>query len=114
MILAKRRTVILLGALLGALLVSQCFNRIRYGQCMYRYVIPGCDYASYIRASGEILRGETPYYKNTNYIYTPLLAVVMIPFTWVSETTGYYLWTILSVMAFGYGAFRSGPSLRRF
>lgn len=105
--------VYLFGFLLAGLVISQCANRIYYGQCRYRYVISGCDYVSYVLASEEILRGQSPYYEDTDYIYTPLLALLMTPFIWFSETVGYGIWTVLSVIAFGYGAFRSGWRSRR-
>jgi hypothetical protein len=105
---------ILLGGLLFAFFISQTRHQIANGACMFRYVLTRCDYASYVRASNEILNGQTPYYPHTNYIYTPLLAILMIPFAWISEITGFTLWTVLSVAAFAYGVYRAGLPFRSF
>lgn len=102
--------VILMGIMLFLFFFNQCFYRLELGECMFRYVLPRCDYASYVRASNEILQGRSPYYEKTNYIYTPLLAVIMIPLTRFSEVIGFSIWTVISVIAFGYGAYRSGLS----
>lgn len=102
---------ILTGSVLLVLLfASQCYNRLDLGQCMFRYVLPRCDYVAYIRASHEILQGKTPYYEKTDYIYTPLLAILMIPFTGFREIPGFAVWTALSVIVYGYGAYRAGSS----
>ncbi len=107
---AKPLHILCATGLLSIFFISQCALRLEYGQCMFRYVLPRCDYASYIRASLEISRGQTPYYEHTDYIYTPLLAILMTPLSWFGEVTGFAIWTVVSVIAFGYGAYRSGSS----
>ncbi len=108
MIRVKPVYCILIGVLLAGFFLSQTINRMMYGNCMFRYVLPRCDYASYVRASNEILRGETPYYQDTCYIYSPLLAIIIIPLALFSEIAGFWIWTVMSIIAFGYGAFRAG------
>lgn len=108
MLQIKPTYAILLGVLLFAFFVSQAHHQMANGACMFRYVLTRCDYASYVRASHEILNGQSPYYPHTNYIYTPLLAILTIPFTWISEIAGFTLWTVLSVAAFAYGVYRAG------
>ncbi|MGC9329877.1 MAG: hypothetical protein ACP5I1_19740 [Candidatus Hinthialibacter sp.] len=101
-----------LAAALLAFFINQMHFQLANGSCLFRYVLPRCDYVSYVRAAQEIVRGESPYYPDSNYIYTPLLAIVMIPFSWMSEVEGFIVWTIISTAAFAYGAFRAGSLFR--
>ncbi|MBN2328709.1 MAG: hypothetical protein JXR73_16325 [Candidatus Omnitrophica bacterium] len=112
MIRIKPILALALGAALFAFFISQMRFQLVNGSCMFRYVLPRCDYVSYVRASQEIAGGESPYYPDTNYIYTPLLAIVMIPFSWMNEVEGFTVWTIISTAAFAYGACRAGSSFR--
>lgn len=66
----------------------------------------GWDYAAYIHAAGYILQGESPY-NEALYLYPPPLAVIMIPFCYVSREMGFAIWTVISLMAYGYAVMRT-------
>ncbi|MEW6235177.1 MAG: glycosyltransferase family 87 protein [Candidatus Omnitrophota bacterium] len=75
---------------------------------------PGNDYAYYIGASNSIRHGHSPYYEGWWYIYPPPLAVVLLPLSFFDHRTGYGIWTIIGIAAYGFAACRSGHCGRYF
>ena len=69
---------------------------------------PGHDYRYYIDASRSILHGKSPYAEGWWYIYPPPLAVFLIPLAPLSYDTGYWIWTLIGILVYGYAAYRSG------
>ena len=85
--------------LLGLILFA--INELTRHEMYYRV-----DYESYVYAARHVWQGESPYLES-RYIYTPLLAYLIIPLGWVSDRTGYELWRILSIAAIGYGVYHT-------
>jgi hypothetical protein len=99
-------------------------------QYMYfKGVVPGTiigeggDFYSFLTAAREILAGHTPYsvasvHKGYGYVYSPFLALVLIPVCHLSVKLLWRSWTILSLAALVVGggliAKHGSPHLRRW
>ena len=90
------------------LVVSLCLGFAYTQAWQIRTDQPGYDYNCYIEASRSIVHGFSPYVEGHYYVYPPPLAVLLIPLSFLGHFEGYWLWTIIGVVGYGYSAYRSG------
>jgi hypothetical protein len=95
--------VLLIFAFIGAI-YTQVF--------VTRSASPGCDFLCYFSAAKHVVEGNSPYtdvYKGfVYYLYTPTLAILLTPITYLTSEGAYYLWSILSVIFYLSGAYLCG------
>ncbi len=66
----------------------------------------GWDYAAYVHAALYVADGASPYNESL-YIYPPTLAILIVPFTYLSRDTGFAVWTVVSLIAYIYAVSRA-------
>jgi hypothetical protein len=60
----------------------------------------GGDFWSFLHASRQIAAGHGPYhYAEDGYLYTPLIAIALLPFSQLSTTPVWHAWTAVSITA---------------
>lgn len=65
----------------------------------------GWDYAAYVHAAEYILNGDSPY-NEALYLYPPPLAILMTPFCYLSREMGFFVWTVISLIAYIFAVVR--------
>jgi hypothetical protein len=94
------------GRVVFMVLLAIVFN---LNQIFFYYTdTPGVDYAYYHMAASSIRDHGSPYSHSINYIYPPLLSILVVPLSYLTKENGYPLWAILTLAGLWFGVFRSG------
>lgn len=89
----------------GAVFLSYRIYALFYGVVPSNPIGNGGDFWAFLHAARQIARGHSPYdfalvRQGYGYVYTPLVALLLVPFRNASTEHFWHVWTALSIAAF--------------